>query len=92
MISDTTIVSSGIQGVEVVRRIRHQGVWSGLVLLSGVILFGVFGVVMNLPSTVGDAAEAISKITPEVWTQLAEKENLRLNYWNKYKQEYRYIW
>ena len=29
LISDTTIVSSGIQGVEVVRRIRHQGVWSG---------------------------------------------------------------
>ncbi len=26
LISDTTIVSSGIQGVEVVRRIRHQGV------------------------------------------------------------------
>lgn len=73
LISDTTIVSSGIQGVEVVRRIRHQGVWSGLVLLSGIILFGVFGVIMDLPSTVGDAAEAISKITPEVWTQLAEE-------------------
>lgn len=28
LISDTTIVSSGIQGVQVVDRIRHQGVWS----------------------------------------------------------------
>ena len=28
LISDTTIVSSGIQGVEVIHRIRHQGVWS----------------------------------------------------------------
>ncbi|MGL5578028.1 MAG: Na+/H+ antiporter NhaC family protein, partial [Fusobacteriaceae bacterium] len=27
LISDTTIVSSGIQKVEVVKRIRHQGVW-----------------------------------------------------------------
>ena len=31
LISDTTIVSSGIQGVEVIKRVRHQGVWSGLV-------------------------------------------------------------
>lgn len=73
LISDTTIVSSGIQRVEVIRRIRHQGVWSGLVLLLGVILFGVAGFVMNLPSTIGSASEAISKITPEVWEQLAEK-------------------
>lgn len=73
LISDTTIVSSGIQKVEVIRRIRHQGVWSGLVLLIGVILFGVAGIIMDLPSTVGSAAEAISKITPDVWEQLAEK-------------------
>lgn len=33
LISDTTIVSSGIQRVEVVKRIRHQGVWSVLVLV-----------------------------------------------------------
>lgn len=32
LISDTTIVSSGIQGVQVVDRIRHQGVWSVLCL------------------------------------------------------------
>ena len=73
LISDTTIVSSGIQRVEVIRRIRHQGVWSGLVLLSGIILFAVAGFTMGLPSTVGDPAEAINSIPADVWTALAEK-------------------
>ncbi|MDY4011464.1 MAG: Na+/H+ antiporter NhaC family protein [Fusobacterium gastrosuis] len=73
LISDTTIVSSGIQGVEVVRRVRHQGVWSGLVLVSGIILFGIAGITMGLPSTVGDAAEAINNIPQDVWVKLAEE-------------------
>jgi len=73
LISDTTIVSSGIQKVEVVRRIRHQGVWSALVLLSGIIVFAVVGFTMDLPSTVGDPAEAINSIPADVWTALAEK-------------------
>ena len=73
LISDTTIVSSGIQKVEVVRRIRHQGVWSALVLLSGIIVFAIVGFTMDLPSTVGDPAEAINSIPADVWTALAEK-------------------
>lgn len=43
LISDTTIVSSGIQGVEVSDRIRHQGVWSVLCLVVTAILFFVVG-------------------------------------------------
>lgn len=73
LISDTTIVSSGIQGVEVIKRVRHQGVWSGLVLLSGVIAFAVAGMVMDLPSVTGNGADAISKIPAHVWAELAEK-------------------
>ena len=73
LISDTTIVSSGIQRVEVIRRIRHQGVWSALVLLSGIILFAVAGFTMGLPSTTGDPVEAINSIPADVWTALAEK-------------------
>lgn len=73
LISDTTIVSSGIQKVEVVRRIRHQGVWSGLVLLTGVVIIGIVSFSMGLPSTVGDPAEAINSIPADVWTALAEK-------------------
>ena len=73
LISDTTIVSSGIQGVEVVRRIRHQGVWSGLVLLTGIVLFGVAGITMGLPGTAGNGADAINQIPQEVWVKLAEE-------------------
>lgn len=70
LISDTTIVSSGIQGVEVVKRVRHQGFWSALVLIAGIIAFFVAGIVMDLPSSVGDPNQAISSIPQDVWIQL----------------------
>lgn len=73
LISDTTIVSSGIQKVEVIKRVRHQGVWSGLVLLTGIILIAVVGFSMDLPSTIGDPKQAIDSIPADVWTALAEK-------------------
>lgn len=73
LISDTTIVSSGIQGVEVIKRVRHQGVWSALVLLSGIIAFAVAGFMMKLPSVTGNGSEAIAKIPADVWEKLAEK-------------------
>ncbi|MGL5965452.1 MAG: Na+/H+ antiporter NhaC family protein [Fusobacteriaceae bacterium] len=73
LISDTTIVSSGIQKVEVVKRIRHQGVWSGLVLVLAVISFFVAGLIMDLPNVTGNAKDAISQIPQEAWTALAEK-------------------
>jgi len=49
LISDTTIVSSGIQGVEVVHRIRTQGVWSVSCLVLAAVAFFVAAVVMGLP-------------------------------------------
>ncbi|SJZ48224.1 Na+/H+ antiporter NhaC [Cetobacterium ceti] len=73
LISDTTIVSSGIQGVEVLKRIRHQGFWSASVLVLGVISFYIAGVVMGLPTTTGNAAAAIAQIPADVWTKLAEQ-------------------
>lgn len=73
LISDTTVVSSGIQKVEVIHRIRHQGVWSLLCLVgTGIIIFFV-SVSMGLPDTTANAAEAIKQIPEEVWTVLAEK-------------------
>lgn len=74
LISDTTIVSSGIQGVEVVQRIRYQGFWSAFILITGIIAFGIAGFVMDLPSTVGDGAEAIKQIPDDVWIKLGEKK------------------
>ena len=40
LISDTTVVSSGIQDVEVIDRIESQGFWSiGCLIISAVIIF-----------------------------------------------------
>ena len=85
LISDTTIVSSGIQKVEVIKRIRHQGYWSGLVLILGILSFYLAGIIMDLPTTTGDAATAISKIPEEVWTVLAEKRESAVTLLNQVK-------
>lgn len=69
LISETTVISSGIQGVEVIDRIRHQGVWSVLCLVLAAILFLTFS--FGLPTTVGSASTAIEQIPQEVWDNLA---------------------
>ncbi len=73
LISDTTIVSSGIQKVEVMDRIRHQGVWSASVLILGALTFGLVGYFMDLPSTTADAVSAINAIPESAWTALASE-------------------
>ena len=70
LISDTTIFSCGIQGVSVVDRFRHQGVWSLLCVLASSIAFFVTGVVLGLSTTVGNAAAAIADIPAEAWEAL----------------------
>ena len=65
LISDTTIVSSGIQGVQVTDRIRHQGVWSASCLVLAAIAFFVAATVMGLNGT-GDASTVMDNITPEI--------------------------
>lgn len=72
LISDTTVVSSGIQGVEVIRRIRHQGVWSLLVLVLAAVAFTVASA--HLPSTTASGAEAVAAIPKEAMDALAEKK------------------
>ncbi len=68
LISDTTIVSSGIQQVEIIKRVRHQGVWSFICLVAGAAVFFVAS--MGMTGTTAQASEAISQIPPEVWTAL----------------------
>lgn len=68
LISDTTVVSSGIQKVEVIHRIRHQGVWSIACLAIAALL--IFGFSIGLPSTSANASEAIAQIPAEVWDNL----------------------
>lgn len=64
LISDTTVVSSGIQEVEVIDRIRHQGVWSVLCLIVGMIVFYIASLGLSSESVSG--AEAIAGIPPEM--------------------------
>lgn len=72
LISDTTVVSSGIHKVEVIHRIRHQGVWSIMCLILASIVIFVVGLGMGLPDIVGNAGDAINQIPDEVWTNLNE--------------------
>lgn len=65
LISDTTIVSSGIQGVEVVDRVRHQGGWSVLCLILAAICFLVAGFTMGLPGETVDPSGVITTINTE---------------------------
>lgn len=71
LISDTTIVSSGIQQIEVIDRVRHQGVWSLLCLVAGAVVF--YAASMGMPGTTAQASEAISQIPPVVWRALSEE-------------------
>ena len=73
LISDTTVVSSGIQKVEIIDRIKHQGVWSLSCLFLSIITFYGVSVFMGLPDTVGSAAEAINQIPQSVWEALASE-------------------
>lgn len=73
LISDTTVVSSSLQGVVITDRVRHQGVWSFLCLVCGVAAFYFAAVNMGLPDTVGNANEAIAQIPSSVWDALQEK-------------------
>lgn len=73
LISDTTVLSSGIQNVEVVDRVRHQGVWSLLCLILASALFYVAASNMGLPSESSDATKAIAAIPPEIWEVLRTK-------------------
>lgn len=68
LISDTTVVSSGIQRVEVIDRIRSQGVWSILCLVLVAVCF--FTISLGLPGEAGNANEAIKQIPQEVFDNL----------------------
>ena len=78
LISDTTIVSSGIQGVQVTDRIRHQGVWSISCLILAAIAFFIAATVMGLHGT-GDASTVMDNITPEIRDFLLEERPAALD-------------
>jgi len=86
LISDTTVVSSGIQKVEVIDRIRTQGVWSiTCLIISAIIIFGM-SVAMKLPTEVANAKLAIDAIPTEVWTSLEEARPSAVDLLNQVKE------
>ncbi|WP_027631795.1 Na+/H+ antiporter NhaC family protein [Clostridium hydrogeniformans] len=85
LISDTTIVSSGIQKVEVMHRIRHQGVWSLMCLVLSAITFYLVSLYMGLPTTVGNAADAINSIPKEAFETLAVEKPAAIELLNQVK-------
>lgn len=73
LISDTTIISSSVQGVKVMDRVRSQIVWSiGCLVLAGIAYFAA-GSMMGLGTTAGDASGIFENITPETIAILEEK-------------------
>ena len=85
LISDTTVVSSSLQGVQITDRVRHQGVWSFLCLVAGAAAFYFAAVHMGLPDTVGNANEAIAQIPQSVWDALQEKRPAAVTLLNQVK-------
>lgn len=77
LISDTTVVSSGIHRVELTDRIKNQGAWSVLCLVLAAVLFYIGS--MHLPSTTINAGEAINAIPKDVWTVLSEKRPVAIS-------------
>jgi len=73
LISDTTVLSSGIQNVEVMDRVRHQGVWSLICLVVSAVLFYLMSASMGLESTASDATKAVAAIPAEIWETLKVK-------------------
>ena len=86
LISDTTVVSSGIQDVEVIDRIRSQGFWSvGCLLVSAAIIFIVSNT-MGLPTEVANASIAIDAIPTEVMEALAVERASAVDLLNQVKE------
>ena len=73
LISDTTVLSSGVHEVEVTDRVRHQGAWSITCLVAGIIVFFVVSSAQGLGGTVGSASAAIDAIPEDVWVTLSEE-------------------
>lgn len=83
LISDTTIVSSGIQGVEVVDRIRSQGVWSVACLILAGIAFFIAGIAMGLPNEAVQASGVMESVPQSAMDYLLEERPAAIDLLNQ---------
>lgn len=65
LISDTTILSSGLNDVKVSDRVRAQLPWSAICVALAAIGFYVASVAMGLPSTSGDPSTILANLPAE---------------------------
>ena len=86
LISDTTIVSSGIQGVQVVDRIRHQGVWSVCCLILAAIAFFVAGGLMGLSGESVSNFDIYANLTDDAIAYIEENKAVALDLLNQVDQ------
>lgn len=83
LISDTTIISSAIQKVDLIDRVRHQGGWSLSCLILAAIVIFIAG--SGLPSQTVNAVEVIDQIPEEVWTTLSVERPSAVSLLNQVK-------
>lgn len=81
LISENTVVSSGIHKVDIVHRIRHQGLWALLCLVLASMMFFFAG--RGLPNEVASAQHAIQQISPEVIQYLEENNTAAVTLLNQ---------
>lgn len=79
LISDTTIVSSGIQGVQVVDRIRHQGVWSVSCLVLAAIAFFIAGQLMGLSGHAVEHFDIYANLSQDAIDYIKEEKPVALD-------------
>lgn len=79
LISDTTIVSSGIQGVQVVDRVRHQGVWSVACLLLAAVAFFIAASVMGLSGEPVASFDIYANLSEDAITYIQEEKPMALD-------------
>ena len=79
LISDTTIVSSGIQGVQVVDRVRHQGVWSVLCLVLAAVAFFIAASVMGLSGEPTASFDIYANLSEDAITYIQDEKPIALD-------------
>ena len=73
LISDTTILSSGLQGIKVVDRVRTQAPWSAICVILSAICFYAVSISMGLPETVGDPSQILATMSEKTIAILQEE-------------------
>ncbi len=73
LISDTTILSSGLQGIKVVDRVRVQAPWSAICVILSAICFYVVSISMGLPDTLGDPSQILANMSKETVAVIQEE-------------------